>query len=125
MKIVSTDVAGLAVLRRELAAGHLVVVPTPRWYMVCASASNEAACTSIFAAKSRPPSKSLVLLVPDTSYLEDHFQISGALRKATALLASGHLALRLRWGSNPEERSRASAIQSRWCQFRTASSAIW
>ncbi|MFI6692957.1 hypothetical protein ACIBLA_14535 [Streptomyces sp. NPDC050433] len=39
---------------RLLAAGQMVAVPTPRWYMLCARAADPAATSAVFRAKQRP-----------------------------------------------------------------------
>lgn len=51
---------------QELAAGGLVAYPTDTVYGLGAAAGNEGAVRKMFAAKGRPPSKAVPLLVADT-----------------------------------------------------------
>jgi phosphoglycolate phosphatase-like HAD superfamily hydrolase len=46
-----------------LAAGEIVAVPTPRWYMLCARTTDTAAAHAIFRIKQRPEHKPLLLLL--------------------------------------------------------------
>jgi L-threonylcarbamoyladenylate synthase len=80
-----------------LAAGHLIAVPTPRWYMLCAAADNPAACSAVFAAKRRPAEKPLLLVI---GYPGDAIRLCHVTAAARALIDSlwpGELALRLPW----------------------------
>lgn len=49
----------LEVAAQAIEDGGLVVVPTRRWYMVCADASNARACDDIITGKRRPSGKPL------------------------------------------------------------------
>lgn len=80
-----------------LEGGELVIVPTSRWYMICANAHNAQACQKIFDAKRRPADKSLLLVTPHLDAATVLFTFPrGALRLATAFWP-GELAMTLRW----------------------------
>jgi tRNA threonylcarbamoyl adenosine modification protein (Sua5/YciO/YrdC/YwlC family) len=74
-----------------------VIVPTRRWYMICADATNAAACRSIFEAKQRPLTKSLVLVTPSASACEQHFVVHREARLLMDAFWPGDLALLLPW----------------------------
>ncbi|MGW5688896.1 L-threonylcarbamoyladenylate synthase [Nonomuraea sp. NPDC003754] len=80
-----------------LAAGHLVAVPTPRWYMLCAAAGNPAACEAIFTAKQRPASKPLLLAIDDRAGAVNLFRLGDAARVLIDQFWPGELALLLPW----------------------------
>nr|WSX78548.1 Sua5/YciO/YrdC/YwlC family protein [Streptomyces sp. NBC_00899] len=82
---------------RAVEAGGLVIVPTRRWYMICADATNEAACRSIFEAKQRPLTKSLVLVSPSADHCERHFVVHHEAQKLMEAFWPGDLALLLPW----------------------------
>ncbi|MYV52341.1 Sua5/YciO/YrdC/YwlC family protein [Streptomyces sp. SID3212] len=82
---------------RAVEEGGLVIVPTRRWYMICADATNEAACRSIFDAKQRPLTKSLVLVSPSAEHCERHFVVHHEARKLMEAFWPGDLALLLPW----------------------------
>jgi tRNA A37 threonylcarbamoyladenosine synthetase subunit TsaC/SUA5/YrdC len=52
-------------------SGELVILPTQRWYMICADASDHEACARIFTGKSRPQSKPLALVLPHADLAND------------------------------------------------------
>lgn len=87
----------LAEAAAALTAGHLVAVPTPRWYMLCAAADNPAACTEIFTAKRRPTGKPLLLVIGESTDAAHLCRISGPARALIDGLWPGELALRLPW----------------------------
>ncbi|MFJ6433317.1 L-threonylcarbamoyladenylate synthase [Streptomyces sp. NPDC091416] len=91
---------------RLLAAGQVVAVPTPRWYMLCASAADPAATDAVFRAKQRPSTKPLLLLLDSPATAEDLFDLSGDARLLAAALWPGDLALRLPW--KPDTKSIAA-----------------
>lgn len=80
-----------------LAAGGLIAVPTPRWYMLCASADNPAACEAIFTAKQRPAGKPLLLAIGDRADAERLFRINDVGRALIEHLWPEELALLLPW----------------------------
>lgn len=82
---------------RLLAAGQVVAVPTPRWYMLCARASDPAATDAVFRAKQRPHTKPLLLLLDSPATATGLFDLSGDARLLAAALWPGDLALRLPW----------------------------
>jgi tRNA threonylcarbamoyl adenosine modification protein (Sua5/YciO/YrdC/YwlC family) len=94
---------------RALEAGELVIVPTSRWYMICADATNTRACRSIFEGKQRPPGKSLVLVSPSLADCEQHFVLSNEARGLADAFWPGDLALLLPW-RDPDEGARYSAV---------------
>lgn len=87
----------LASAANAIENGALVVVPTRRWYMLCADASNDNACQRIFTAKSRPSAKPLCLVVPSLSVASDQFDMSPAAQRLANALWPGDLAMLLRW----------------------------
>jgi L-threonylcarbamoyladenylate synthase len=92
--IPSVDISAAAVALR---AGQLAIVPTRRWYMICADAADRKACQRIFDGKRRPADKSLVFI---GSCEEDYTQMFAFTDAARALVGAfwpGDLALRLRW----------------------------
>jgi L-threonylcarbamoyladenylate synthase len=92
-------------------AGHLVIVPTNRWYMICAAATDEQSCSRIFQAKRRPETKSLVF-VPDTfDAVERHFHLNEAARTLADAFWPGELALLLPW-RDPEDAALHRAVGS-------------
>ncbi|MER7667959.1 Sua5/YciO/YrdC/YwlC family protein [Kitasatospora sp. NPDC096128] len=84
---------------RALEAGELVIVPTERWYMICADATNLAACNSIFNGKQRPRAKSLVLVTPSLEECEKQFVIHPEARQLADAFWPGDLAMLLPWQS--------------------------
>ncbi|MFJ2186707.1 L-threonylcarbamoyladenylate synthase [Kitasatospora sp. NPDC087861] len=84
---------------RALEAGELVVVPTERWYMICADATNPAACNSIFDGKQRPRTKSLVLVLPSLAECEKQFVVHPEARQLAEAFWPGDLAMLLPWRS--------------------------
>ncbi|MFF3976602.1 L-threonylcarbamoyladenylate synthase [Streptomyces sp. NPDC001828] len=82
---------------RLLAAGQVVAVPTPRWYMLCARAADPAATDAVFRAKQRPTDKPLLLLLDSPATAEDLFDLSVDARLLAGALWPGDLALRLPW----------------------------
>ncbi|WP_457029209.1 L-threonylcarbamoyladenylate synthase [Kitasatospora sp. P5_F3] len=94
---------------RALEAGELVIVPTSRWYMICADATNTRACRSIFEGKQRPSGKSLVLVTPSLTDCEQRFTLSDEARRLADAFWPGDLALLLPW-RDPDEGARHSAV---------------
>jgi L-threonylcarbamoyladenylate synthase len=84
---------------RALEAGELVVVPTERWYMICADATNPAACESIFDGKQRPRTKSLVLVTPSLEECAKQFVVHPEAQQLAEAFWPGDLAMLLPWRS--------------------------
>ncbi|MER5348929.1 Sua5/YciO/YrdC/YwlC family protein [Kitasatospora sp. NPDC002551] len=84
---------------RALEAGELVIVPTERWYMICADATNLATCNSIFDGKQRPRTKSLVLVLPSLEECEKQFVIHPEAKRLADAFWPGNLAILLPWQS--------------------------
>ncbi|MFH8390213.1 L-threonylcarbamoyladenylate synthase [Streptomyces sp. NPDC018036] len=82
---------------RLLAAGQVVAVPTPRWYMLCARAADPTATNAVFRAKQRPTAKPLLLLLDSPDTAEALFDLSDDARLLACGLWPGDLALRLPW----------------------------
>ncbi|MFE6459220.1 L-threonylcarbamoyladenylate synthase [Streptomyces cinereoruber] len=82
---------------RLLAAGQVVAVPTPRWYMLCARAADPAATDTVFRVKQRPTDKPLLLLLDSPAKAGDLFDLSVDARLLAGALWPGDLALRLPW----------------------------
>ncbi|MFC8011001.1 L-threonylcarbamoyladenylate synthase [Streptomyces cinereoruber] len=78
-------------------AGSLVVVPTARWYMICADAANPDACKAILEGKQRPKNKPLALVVPDQERARDLLHFTPDAERLAAAFWPGDLALFLPW----------------------------
>ncbi|AZK95027.1 MULTISPECIES: L-threonylcarbamoyladenylate synthase [Streptomyces] len=109
MRTVSPQDLGLAV--RAVESGELVVIPTTRWYMICADAGNAQACESIFMGKRRPGAKSLAYVAQSLSACRDRFHLSTEAERLATAFWPGDLALLLPW-RDPEEAAKHSAVGS-------------
>ncbi|WP_240802942.1 Sua5/YciO/YrdC/YwlC family protein [Streptomyces sp. A1499] len=87
---------------RLLAAGQVVAVPTPRWYMLCARAADPVATSAVFRAKQRPSAKPLLFLIDSPATAEALFDLSDDARLLAGGLWPGDLALRLPWKADAE-----------------------
>ncbi|MFF4802284.1 L-threonylcarbamoyladenylate synthase [Streptomyces sp. NPDC001351] len=96
---------------QAIEGGGLVIVPTRRWYMICADASNAQACDSIITGKRRPSGKPLAYVAPSASPWEDVFTFSPEARRLAAAFWPGDLALLLPWKSS-EDATRYAAVGS-------------
>ncbi|GAB3971080.1 hypothetical protein GCM10029978_045590 [Actinoallomurus acanthiterrae] len=96
---------------QAIEGGKLVVVPTQRWYMVCADASNAQACDSIIKGKRRPSGKPLAYVASSPASCEDLFTLSPEARRLAAAFWPGDLALLLPW-KNTEDAARHAAVGS-------------
>jgi len=97
MKLIPIDDLDTAVAAVE--SGRLVILPTRRWYMICAPAGDREACDRVFAGKGRARSKSLALVVPDLAAADDLFIVNSPARRLAAAFWPGDLALVLSWRS--------------------------
>jgi len=95
MRMISPDDLDLAV--QAVAAGELVILPTRRWYMICADARNRGACERVFAGKGRSPSKALAYVLPHAVTADDLFDMTPDARQLAAAFWPGDLAMILRW----------------------------
>lgn len=95
MKLISPDQIEIAA--QAVAVGALVVVPTRRWYMICANARNPEVCERVFTGKGRRRSKSLAYVIPDREAAENLFVMTSPARKLTSAFWPGDLALILAW----------------------------
>ncbi len=95
MKLIAPEEIGLAV--QAIAAGELVVLPTRRWYMICANARDHDACARIYSGKSRPRAKSLAYILPSISSAHDLFVMTPAAVQLASAFWPGDLAMILRW----------------------------
>jgi L-threonylcarbamoyladenylate synthase len=95
MKIIGADELQLA--REAIEAGGLVVLPTRRWYMVCANAADHQACDRIFSGKRRPASKSLALVLPVAGRADDLFVMRPYAIGLANAFWPGDLAMLLQW----------------------------
>jgi L-threonylcarbamoyladenylate synthase len=95
MKLISPDDLHLAV--RAVEAGELAVLPTRRWYMICANALDGRACESIFAGKGRSRSKSLAYVLPQISAADELFVMTSQAHQLASAFWPGDLAMILRW----------------------------
>lgn len=105
MRLISPDDLDLAV--RAVASGELVVLPTRRWYMICANARDQDACLRVFAGKGRPNSKPLAFVLPDTDVADDLFVMTPHARQLASAFWPGDLALTLRWRDSDTRQSHA------------------
>jgi L-threonylcarbamoyladenylate synthase len=99
----------LARCRTALDAGELVVLPTRRWYMLCADSGDPAACDRIFNGKRRTRSKPLVLVMPTNSAVTETFVLNDAARRLAEALWPGDLALVLA-RRDPQDESVCGAV---------------
>ena len=94
-----------------VAAGEIVALPTRRWYMLCANATDPDACAAIFAAKRRSRDKPLALVLDDNPDSERLFVFSAAARRLAEAFWPGDLALLLP-RRDPADRSVCDAVGS-------------
>jgi L-threonylcarbamoyladenylate synthase len=92
----------IAAAASALEAGELVVIPTERWYMICADATDQDACEAIFASKQRPRSKSLVFVAPSIDACEQRFVMHPESQRLAVAFWPGNLAMLLSWRSTPQ-----------------------
>lgn len=92
-----------------LARGGLVILPTDRWYMLCCDAADADACARVYAAKRRPPAKSLLLVLPHPFPLDERFRTGPGARALAAGLWPGDLALLLPW-ADPADGAAHAAV---------------
>lgn len=95
MKLIRPDELPLAI--EALEAGELVVVPTRRWYMICANARDHDACARLYAGKGRPRSKSLAFILPSLVAADDLFIMTPAAIQLATAFWPGDLAMILPW----------------------------
>lgn len=95
MELITGD--NLLPAAEALRNGGLVVVPTRRWYMICADATNADACERIFEAKMRPRSKSLAYVLPARELAAEQFTMNPAALRLAEEFWPGDLALLLPW----------------------------
>lgn len=106
MQLIPPDALDLAA--RAVENGELVAVPTDRWYMLCADATNPRACQRIFSSKHRPQAKPLVLVLPDQSDPDGWFTLTLSARALASAFWPGHLALILPWRNSAVGQQHAS-----------------
>ncbi|MFI5642758.1 L-threonylcarbamoyladenylate synthase [Streptomyces goshikiensis] len=106
--IASTDIDTAAA---AIEAGRLVVVPTARWYMICADAATPDACKAILEGKQRPKNKPLALVVPDQGRARDLLHFSPDAERLAAAFWPGDLALFLPW-RGPADANRYTVVGS-------------
>ncbi|MFI9626441.1 L-threonylcarbamoyladenylate synthase [Streptomyces sp. NPDC052042] len=87
---------------RLLAAGKVIAVPTPRWYMLCARAADPTVTSKVFRAKQRPEHKPLLLLLDSPTTSGALFELSDDACRLIGALWPGDLALRLPWKPGAE-----------------------
>ncbi len=95
MRTISVEDLDLAVHAVE--AGALVVLPTRRWYMICANARDRGACDRIFLGKGRARSKSLAYVLPNHTAADDLFIMTAHARQLASAFWPGDLAMILPW----------------------------
>jgi L-threonylcarbamoyladenylate synthase len=77
--------------------GKLVIVPTERWYMLCADAGNTNACSQIFTAKQRSTTHSLAFIARSLDHVREVFVLNPQAERLAWSFWPGHLALTLPW----------------------------
>ncbi|MFD4136543.1 L-threonylcarbamoyladenylate synthase [Streptomyces goshikiensis] len=92
-------------------AGRLVVVPTARWYMICADAANPDAYKAVLEGKQRPKNKPLALVVPHQDRARDLLEFTPDAERLAAAFWPGDLALFLPW-RNPADADRYTVVGS-------------
>src|SRR5688500_13044167 len=95
MKLIQPEEMDVAV--QAIEAGELVVVPTHRWYMICANASDADACARILSGKRRPTSKSLVYILPTAGTAAELFALTPQAERLATAFWPGDLAMILPW----------------------------
>ena len=110
MRMISSDDLDLAV--EAIESGELAILPTRRWYMICANASDHAACARIFTGKARPQSKPLALVLPHADLANDLFVTTPHSRQLASEFWPGDLALFLRWRVSVDGRTHAPVGES-------------
>lgn len=106
MQLVQAEDLNLAVDAVE--RGELVVLPTRRWYMICANAADSDACDRIFSGKRRPSAKSLVYVVPTAQSAANLFRLTPQAERLASTFWPGDLAMVLPWrDADQGERHRA------------------
>jgi len=95
--------ADISAAADALRAGQLVILPTRRWYMICADAASHKACQRIFDGKRRPADKSLVLIGSREKDYAQMFTFTDAARTLADAFWPGDLALRLPWRDPADE----------------------
>lgn len=95
MKLITVDDLDDAVQAVE--NGKLVILPTRRWYMICANARDSRACDRIFAAKGRAKSKSLAFVLPHRAATEDCFHMAPYAEQLATAFWPGDLGMILPW----------------------------
>ncbi|MFI6575386.1 L-threonylcarbamoyladenylate synthase [Nocardiopsis sp. NPDC050513] len=103
-----TDHDRLSDAEAAIASGHLVIVPTNRWYMICADAGDEDACQRIFDAKRRPADKPLALIAPSSEVCERLFVLTAEARALADQFWPGDLAMLMRWREAEDARRYSS-----------------
>lgn len=77
--------------------GGIAIVPTNRWYMVCARADNLGAIDRIFRAKKRPLSKQPLFVMSKKEHVFDYFKVTKDAQSLIDGLWPGDLSLILSW----------------------------
>lgn len=104
MKIVTS--AGISDCVAALDSGGIVVLPTRRWYMLCADSTNGEACRRIFEGKGRATTKPLALVMQSSAAIAAVFRLSAEARSLADGLLPGDLALLLAWSVPESNRDR-------------------
>ena len=85
---------------RTLDAGGLVVMPTDTVYGLAAAADDRPALARLFAAKSRPPDKPVVIMLADSRAAMRLVEFPEAARKLAEAFWPGPLTLVLPWSAS-------------------------
>jgi L-threonylcarbamoyladenylate synthase len=109
MRVISP--AELDVAAAVIKTGELVIVPTNRWYMICADAANSDACRSVFDGKRRPEAKSLCFVAPSFADYQKYFHFSAEAPKLADAFWPGDMALLLPW-RDPQDAVKYAAVGS-------------
>ncbi len=95
MKLITAGELDSAVEAVE--AGELVILPTRRWYMICANANDADTCQRIFTGKKRPTSKPLAFVTPSAEIARELFVLSPQAQMLVAAFWPGDLAMIVPW----------------------------
>jgi L-threonylcarbamoyladenylate synthase len=93
VEVLAPDQAGLARAADLIRAGEVVAFPTDTVYGLAARASDREAVLKVFAVKERPLERSLVLMPPRPSQLEEWVEIDERARRFMARWWPGPLTL--------------------------------
>ncbi len=93
MPVVKATQQAIRQAAQALARGEIVAFPTETVYGLGANALDARAVARVFAAKGRPSSSPLIVLVPELAKAEEFAEVSATARKLAAAFWPGPLSL--------------------------------